>query len=88
VAGGWRRLHNEELHSLYVSLNIIMEKESRRMKWAWYVARMGNMKCICNFCWKRPIGRSRRKWEDNIRMHRVEIGSKLWLSTGTSGGLL
>jgi hypothetical protein len=41
VAGGWRRLFNEELCNLYASPNIIRVMKSRRMKWAGYVARMG-----------------------------------------------
>jgi hypothetical protein len=43
VAGGWRRLRNEELHNLYTSLYIIVVIESRRMRWALHVARMGYM---------------------------------------------
>jgi hypothetical protein len=44
VAGGWRRLHNEELHNLYTSPNIVRVIKSKRMRWAEYVARMGEMK--------------------------------------------
>jgi hypothetical protein len=44
VAGGWRRLHNEELHNLYGSPNIIRVIKSRRMRWAGNVARMGEMR--------------------------------------------
>jgi len=40
VAGDWRRVHNEELHNLYASPNIIRVIKSRRMKWAGHVARM------------------------------------------------
>jgi hypothetical protein len=43
VAGGWRRLHNEELHYLCVSPDIIMVTKSRRMRWAVHVARMIEM---------------------------------------------
>jgi hypothetical protein len=48
VAGGWRRLHNEELHNLYVSLNIIRVIKSRRMKWLGHVARMGQKRNAYN----------------------------------------
>jgi hypothetical protein len=41
VTGGWRKLHNEELHNLYSSLSIIRMIKSRRMRWARHVARMG-----------------------------------------------
>jgi hypothetical protein len=40
VAGGWRKLHNKALHDLYSSSNIIRIIKSRRMRWAWHVARM------------------------------------------------
>jgi hypothetical protein len=41
VTGEWRKLHNEELHNLYRSPDIIRQVKSRRMRWAWHVARMG-----------------------------------------------
>jgi hypothetical protein len=41
VTGDWRKLHNEELHNLYSSPNIVTMIKSRRMRWAWHVARMG-----------------------------------------------
>jgi hypothetical protein len=44
VTGGWRKLHNEELHNVYASLNIIRMKKSRRMRWVNYVARMAPMR--------------------------------------------
>jgi hypothetical protein len=44
VAGGWRRLHNEELHNLYASPAIIRMIKSRRMGWSGHVARMGEMR--------------------------------------------
>jgi hypothetical protein len=43
VAAGWRRLHSEELHNLYASPDIIRVIKSRRMRWAWHVACMGEM---------------------------------------------
>ena len=57
-----RRLHNEELHSLHCSPNIVRLIKSRRLRWAGHVAG------------KRPLGRHRRIWEDNIRMYLKEIG--------------
>jgi hypothetical protein len=44
VAGGWRRLHNEELHNLYVSTNVISVIMSRWIKWARHVAHVGEMR--------------------------------------------
>jgi hypothetical protein len=49
VAEGWRRLHNEVLHNLYASPNIIRVIKLRRMRWAEHVARIRNQKCIQNF---------------------------------------
>jgi hypothetical protein len=52
VAGGWRRLHNEELHNLYASPYIIGVIKSRRLRWVGHVARMGEMRSIRYFGWK------------------------------------
>jgi hypothetical protein len=41
ITGEWRKLHNKELHDLYSTVNIVRVMKSRRMRWAWYVARMG-----------------------------------------------
>jgi hypothetical protein len=43
VTGGWRKLHNEELHNLYSSPSVIRMMKSRRMRWAGHAARMGKM---------------------------------------------
>ena len=72
VTGEWRKLHNEELHVLYSSSNIRVFK-SRRMRWAVNVARMEWRKgacrvLVCIHDGKRPLGRPRRRWEDNIKM--------------------
>jgi hypothetical protein len=70
VAGGWRKLHNEELHGLYSSPSIIRVFKSRRMRWAEHVARMGEVRGAYNILvgrpeGRRPLGRQRRRWEDS-----------------------
>jgi hypothetical protein len=77
--GGWRKLHNEELHNLYSSPSIIRMIKSRRMRWAWHVARMGEKRnayriLVGNPEGKRPLGRPRLRWVDNIKMDLREIG--------------
>jgi hypothetical protein len=44
LAGDWRRLHNEELHNLYASSNIVRVMKSRGMRWTGHVPRMGKMR--------------------------------------------
>jgi hypothetical protein len=51
VTGGWRKLHNEELHKLYCSPNIIKMIRSRRVRWTGHVARMGE-KNTYRFWWE------------------------------------
>ena len=79
VTGEWRKLHNEELKGLYSSPNIVREIKSRRMKWAGHVAHMGEGRGVYRVLvgkpeGKRPLGRPRRRWEDNIRMDLQEVG--------------
>jgi hypothetical protein len=79
VAGGWRRLHNEELHNLYASPHILKVIKSRRMKWVGHIARMEEMKNAYTILvgepeGKKPLRRPRRRWEDNIRTDLKEIG--------------
>jgi hypothetical protein len=79
VARGWRKLHNEELHNLYSSPSIIRTIKPRRMRWAGHVARMGEKRNVCRILvrkpeGKRPLGRPRRRWIDNIKMDLLEIG--------------
>jgi hypothetical protein len=62
VVGGWTRLHNEELHKFYASLNIIRLKKSRKMRWMGQVARLGEIRNAYNILVgkperKRPLGR-------------------------------
>jgi hypothetical protein len=71
-------LHNDELHSLYSSPNIVRVIKSRRMMWAGHVARMGKRKGVYRVVvgrpeGKRPLGRPRRRWGDNIKMDIREI---------------
>jgi len=77
--GEKRRFHNEELHSLYRSPNIARIIKSRRLKWSGHVARMEEGRSIFKILTgkptgKRPLGRPRRRWADNIRMDLEEIG--------------
>jgi hypothetical protein len=79
VMGGWRKLYNVELHNLYSSPSIIRIIKSRRMKWVGHVARIGEKRNVCRLLvgkpeGKRPLGRQRRKWIDNIKMDLLEIG--------------
>jgi hypothetical protein len=79
VTGELKKLHNEELHNLYSSPNIIRQIKSRRMMWAGHVARMGEERkvyraLVRNPEGKRPLGRPRRRLEDGIRMDLKETG--------------
>jgi hypothetical protein len=79
VIGDWIKLHNEELHNLYGLPSIIRIIKSKRMRWEGHVARMGEKRNACrilvgNSEVKRPLGRPRRRWEDNIKMDLREIG--------------
>ena len=77
--GEWRRLHNEELNDLYSSPNIVRVIRSRRMRWAEHMARMGeergvHMVLVGKTEGRRPLGRPRLRWVDNIRMDLQEVG--------------
>ena len=79
VTGEWRKLHNEELNDLYSSPNIVRVIKSRRMRWAGHVARMGEGRGVYRVLvgkheGKRPLGRPRRRWEDNNKMDLQEVG--------------
>jgi hypothetical protein len=76
--GEWRMLHCDELRIFYVSLNIIMQIMSRRMRWAGQVAYMGEERKVYKVTvgkleGKRPLGRSRHRLEDGIRVDLMLI---------------
>jgi hypothetical protein len=80
MTGGWRKLHNEELHGLYSSPSIVRVIKARMMRWAEHVAYIGEVRGAYNILVgrpevRRPLGRPRRRWEDNIKMDLREIGS-------------
>ena len=96
MTGDWRRLHNEELNDLYSSQNIVRVIKSRRMRWAGHVARMGEERGVYRVLvgkpvGRRPLGRPRRRWVDNIRIDLQDVG--IWTGLGwprieTGGGRL
>jgi hypothetical protein len=91
VMGWWRKLHNS-------SPSIIRTIKSRRMRWARHVARMGEKRNVYRLLvgkpeGKRPLGRPRSRWMDNIKMEILEMGlsvvdGSIWLRIGTGGELL
>ncbi|KAJ4427444.1 hypothetical protein ANN_25067 [Periplaneta americana] len=79
VTGEWRKLHNIELHAFYSSPDIIRNNKSRRLRWAGYVARMGESRNAYRVLIERPegkrsLGRPRCRWEDNIKMDLRDMG--------------
>jgi len=79
VTGEWRTLHNEELNDLYSSPNIVRVIKSRRMRWVGHVAHMGEERRLYRVLvgkpeGRRPLGRPRRRWVDNIRKELQEVG--------------
>jgi hypothetical protein len=79
ITGEWRRLHSEELYDLYSSPNIIRVIKSRKMRWAGHVTRMGEGRGAYRILvvlpeGRRPLGRPRRRWEDNIKMDLQAAG--------------
>jgi hypothetical protein len=99
VTGEWRKLHNEELHNLYSSPDVIRQIKSRRLRWAGHVTCMGEERKVYRVLvgkpkGKRPVGRPRHRWEDGIRMDLREIGwwgvsnGSSWLRIGADSSLL
>jgi hypothetical protein len=85
VTGEWRKLHNE-LNDLYSLPNLVGVIKSRRMRWAGHVTRMGEGRDVYRILMgkaerKRPLGRPRHRWEDNIRMYlqKVRCGCVDWI---------
>jgi hypothetical protein len=79
VTGEWRKLHNEELSDLYSLQNIVRVVKSRRMRWAGHLARMGEGREVYRVLVRRPegtrpLGRPRRRGEDNIKMDFQGVG--------------
>ena len=86
MTGDWRKLQNVELNILYRSSNIVRVIKSRRMKWAGHVARVGESRSVYRVLvrkpeGKRPLGKPRRRWEDNIKIapQEVECGGMDWI---------
>ena len=86
VTGEWRKLHNEELSDLYSLPNIVRVVKSRRMRWTGHVAHMGEGRVVHRFQvgkpeGKRPLGKPRRRWEDNNKVDLQEVrgGCEDWM---------
>jgi hypothetical protein len=87
VTGERRKLHNVELKDLCSSQNIVRVMKSRRMTWVGHVARMGEKRSVYRVLvgkleGKKPLGRPRHRWEDNIKMELQEVRCGVW--TGSS----
>ena len=93
VTREWRKLHNEELNDLYSSPSIFRVIKSKRMRWAGHVASLGEQRSVYRVLvgkpeGKWPLGRSRRRWEDNIKMDLQEVGcgGMEWIELAQNGG--
>jgi hypothetical protein len=98
VKGERKKLQNEEMNNLYSCPNIFQLIKSGRMRWAAHVACMGERRSVYGFLvrkpdGRRPLGRPRRRWENNIKMDLQDVGVGIWtvsnwLRLGTGGGHL
>jgi hypothetical protein len=86
VEESWRKLHNDEFHSLYSSPNIVRVIKSRRMRWAGHVTCLGEERGVYRVFVRRPevkgpMGGPRRRWEDNIKLdlRAIEIDGTNWI---------
>jgi hypothetical protein len=80
VIGGWRKLHNEELHNLYSSPSIIRMIKSRRMRWRGHAAGMEQKRNAYRILMGKregrgPLGRHRRRWKEN---NKIDFGKIQW----------
>ena len=93
VTGEWRKVHHEDLNELYSSPNIVWVVKLRRVRWVGHTICMAGSRGIYRVLvgkpeGKRPLGRCRRRWqEDNIKVDFQEMGW-IWLRIGPDGGLL
>ena len=81
VTREWRKLHSEDLNDPYLSPNIVRVIKSRRMRWTGHVARVVERRGVYRGLvgkpqGKRPLGRTRHRWEDNIKMDIQEVGCR------------
>jgi hypothetical protein len=79
VTGEWRRLRSKELYDIYCAPNKMRVIKSRRVRWAGHVARIGDGReargaYVESPEGKRPLGKPRRRWEDNTRIDLQEVG--------------
>ena len=79
MKGEWRKLHNEEMNDLYSSSSIVQVIKSKRMRWTGHVACTGDRRGLYRVLvgkseGNRPLGRTRSRWEDNIKMDLQSVG--------------
>ena len=79
VTREWIKLHNEDINDVYSSPNTVRAMKSRRMRWAGHVAHTRESRDVYRVLVgkperKRPLGRPRRRWEDNIKIYLQEVG--------------
>jgi hypothetical protein len=81
----WETLHKGELNDLYCSPNTLRVIKSRKIRWEEHIARMGEKRGVFRVLvgkpdGKRPLGRPRRRWDDNIKMDLQEVGGGMdWI---------